>query len=304
MLPFADGVRPGPEDPDATDNFFGAMKRQRFDLALQLHGGGRYSNPFLRRFGARHTVGTRTPDAVPLERTLPYAYYQHEPLRALEVAGLAGAAPVGLEAQLRPLASSVPAPRRCWGTARYRGTGPGRPDPLAPRPASWWSIRGQRIRAGAGRPPVSPRWQRRARQMAARCSWWATPASATLQRTWSGPRARKTSGPSPAKPTSAPWPRCWRGVTSWWPTTAVRGTWLRPWERPQWGFTGQGTPSTPVPWAAACTACTSPGSRTARSAERTSPRWAGPPRDAAMTARWCPGSARRLFTRTFGRSGP
>jgi ADP-heptose:LPS heptosyltransferase len=103
VLPFAEGVRPGPEDRGATDNFFAAMKREKFDLALQLHGGGRYSNPFLLRLGARHTVGTRTPDAAPLERTLPYAYYQHEPLRALEVAGLAGAPPVGLEAQLRPL---------------------------------------------------------------------------------------------------------------------------------------------------------------------------------------------------------
>ena len=103
VLPYAEGVRPGPEDRVATDNYFAAMKRERFDLALQLHGGGRYSNPFLLRLGARHTVGTRTPDAAPLERTLPYAYYQHEPLRALEVAGLAGAPPVGLEAQLRPL---------------------------------------------------------------------------------------------------------------------------------------------------------------------------------------------------------
>ncbi|WP_311380583.1 glycosyltransferase family 9 protein [Arthrobacter sp. ISL-69] len=103
MLPYAEGVRPGPHDPARTDKFFAEMRRESFDLALQLHGGGRYSNPFLLQLGARHTVGTRTPDSVPLERTLPYAYYQHEPLRALEVAGLAGAPPVGLEAQLRPL---------------------------------------------------------------------------------------------------------------------------------------------------------------------------------------------------------
>ena len=103
ILPYAEGVRPGPEDPAALEAFFAEMQRERFDLAVQLHGGGRFSNPFLLRLGARHTVGTRTPDAARLERNLPYAYYQHEPLRALEVAGLAGAPPAGLEARLRPL---------------------------------------------------------------------------------------------------------------------------------------------------------------------------------------------------------
>jgi ADP-heptose:LPS heptosyltransferase len=103
VLPFAEGIRPGPEDPAALEAFFAQMKREGLDLAVQLHGGGRFSNPFLLRLGARHSVGARTPDAARLERNLPYAYYQHEPLRALEVAGLAGAPPAGLEARLRPL---------------------------------------------------------------------------------------------------------------------------------------------------------------------------------------------------------
>jgi ADP-heptose:LPS heptosyltransferase len=103
ILPFAEGVRPGPEDDDETERFFAAMRARNFDLAVQLHGGGRYSNPFLLRLGARHTVGTRTPDAAPLERTVPYVYYQHEPLRALEVAGFAGAPPRELEARLEAL---------------------------------------------------------------------------------------------------------------------------------------------------------------------------------------------------------
>ncbi|MFP3461802.1 glycosyltransferase family 9 protein [Arthrobacter globiformis] len=103
ILPFAEGVRPGPEDHHELERFFAAMRARNFDLAVQLHGGGRYSNPFLLRLGARHTVGTRTPDAAPLERTVPYVYYQHEPLRALEVAGFAGAPPRELEARLRAL---------------------------------------------------------------------------------------------------------------------------------------------------------------------------------------------------------
>ena len=102
VLPVTEGIRPGAEDVAAVEAFFTAMKREEFDLAVQLHGGGRFSNPFLLRLGARHTVGSRTADAAPLERNLPYTYYQHEPLRGLEVAGLAGATPVGLEARIRP----------------------------------------------------------------------------------------------------------------------------------------------------------------------------------------------------------
>lgn len=105
ILPYSEGVRPGDEDPAGLERFFAEIRAERFDLAVQLHGGGRYSNPFLLRLGARHTVGTRTVDAASLERTVPYLYYQHEPLRALEVAGFAGAPPVDLEARLAPSAS-------------------------------------------------------------------------------------------------------------------------------------------------------------------------------------------------------
>lgn len=108
VLPFAEGVRPGEEDEAGLDVFFTDMRARNFDLAVQLHGGGRYSNPFLLRLGARHTVGTRTADAASLERTMPYLYYQHEPLRALEVAGFAGAFPVDLEARLAPAPSAAP----------------------------------------------------------------------------------------------------------------------------------------------------------------------------------------------------
>lgn len=100
VLPYAPGVRPGPANSEATADFFTAMRSREFDLAVQIHGGGRNSNPFLLELGARHTIGTRTPDAAELERTLPYFYYQNEFLRALEVVGLAGATPVSLEPHL------------------------------------------------------------------------------------------------------------------------------------------------------------------------------------------------------------
>ncbi|MEQ4564895.1 glycosyltransferase family 9 protein [Paenarthrobacter sp. CAP02] len=101
MLPVARGVHDGPrngerfdddaEDVAAQEQLFEAMRAEAFDLAVQMHGGGRFSNPFLLKLGARHTVGTRTKDAQPLERNLDYVYYQNEPDRWLEVAGLAGA---------------------------------------------------------------------------------------------------------------------------------------------------------------------------------------------------------------------
>lgn len=88
-LPTARGVHEGP-GPDA-EEFFRWARAEHFDLAVQAHGGGRWSNPFLLHLGARHTIGTRTPDAVAPERWLPYRYHQHETVRWLELVGLAGA---------------------------------------------------------------------------------------------------------------------------------------------------------------------------------------------------------------------
>lgn len=84
-----------PFDEAEQQAWFDALKP--VDLAVQLHGGGRNSNPFLRRLEPRYLVGARTPDAAEADRWLPFRYYQHEVLRALEVVGLAGARPVELE---------------------------------------------------------------------------------------------------------------------------------------------------------------------------------------------------------------
>jgi ADP-heptose:LPS heptosyltransferase len=85
-----------PTDPPA--DFIAALRAERFDVALQLHGGGRFSNPFVRRLGARVTAGPRARDAQALDRWFRYEYWQHEALRYLEVAALVGAAPVSLQA--------------------------------------------------------------------------------------------------------------------------------------------------------------------------------------------------------------
>ena len=95
------GVRgePGgpPDDPpEVVERFCAAMRERRFDLGVQLHGGGGNANPLLLRFGARVTAGSRAPGAAPLDRTVPWTDFQHDLLRWLEVVALVGAEPVAL----------------------------------------------------------------------------------------------------------------------------------------------------------------------------------------------------------------
>ena len=104
VLPVARGIREAPgrrPDVRAIAEFRARVRRGGpVDLGVQLHGGGRNSNPFLLALEPRHSVGAATEDAARLERSLRYVYYQHEVVRGLEVVGLAGAEPVSLEPQL------------------------------------------------------------------------------------------------------------------------------------------------------------------------------------------------------------
>lgn len=88
------GVPPGQDgrhDPRAVEACCTALRERHFDLAFQMHGGGRYSNPFVRQLGAPHEFGLHTPDAPPLQHSVPYLRLQNERLRLLEVVALAGA---------------------------------------------------------------------------------------------------------------------------------------------------------------------------------------------------------------------
>jgi ADP-heptose:LPS heptosyltransferase len=146
VVPPAPGIRDDrpPADPVVLDAFFARMRAERFDLAVQLHGGGANSNPFVRRLGARVTAGSRAPDAPALDRTVPYTPYQHEVHRFLEVVATVGAAPVTLEPRLavtaadraeaaaalpadeRPLVVLHPGandPRRRWPVERLAAVG-------------------------------------------------------------------------------------------------------------------------------------------------------------------------------------
>jgi ADP-heptose:LPS heptosyltransferase len=78
-------------NPELLKMFFSQMQQEQFAIAIQLHGGGRYSNPFVKHLGAKHTIGMKTNDAESLDQTIPYVYYQNEIFRYLEVVNLIGA---------------------------------------------------------------------------------------------------------------------------------------------------------------------------------------------------------------------
>ncbi len=121
--------------------FLDAMREEKFDLALQMFGGGRHANPVVSQFEARLSVGMRSGDAAPLDRCIAYAGLVNRRLQLLEVAALAGAkawpmkrqlqatgADRQLAAQLVPVAPGrrlvVVQPgasdvRRCWPVARF-----------------------------------------------------------------------------------------------------------------------------------------------------------------------------------------
>jgi ADP-heptose:LPS heptosyltransferase len=103
VIPISHGVRVEPDHPDLPEDkaelerFFTQMQGEKFDLAIQMHGGGRNSNPFVKRLGARYTVGLKTPDAPELDRWMPYQFYHSEIMRLLELVKLAGAKPRSYE---------------------------------------------------------------------------------------------------------------------------------------------------------------------------------------------------------------
>ncbi len=142
VLPVHPGVREGEgSDPVATEAFCARAREQRYDLAVQAHGGGGNSNPFLLRLGARHTIGTAAPGAPLLDRVVPYRYHQHETQRWLEVAALAGAPAVQVEARLRGRANRRPRP----GARPRLVVHPGATDPRRRWPASRFAAVAQAV---------------------------------------------------------------------------------------------------------------------------------------------------------------
>lgn len=96
VMPPTPGVGAPPEarfDPEPSRKFVERMWREAFDLAIQMYGGGRYSNPYVNRLRAGLTIGLKTPEAEPLDRWLPYGDFVNRRLELLQVAALVGAVP-------------------------------------------------------------------------------------------------------------------------------------------------------------------------------------------------------------------
>jgi ADP-heptose:LPS heptosyltransferase len=102
-VPAASALRGGQEGDESFESmelFLATMRARRFDLALQMHGGGLHSNPFTSNMRARVSAGLRAPGSPPLDLELPYVYYQSEVARLLEVVGLVGAVPLDFDPRL------------------------------------------------------------------------------------------------------------------------------------------------------------------------------------------------------------
>lgn len=99
--PVAIGAGQQPEaGGEPLERFLARMRDERVDIALQMFGGGRFSNPFVAQFGARLTVGARAADAPPLDRWIAYVEPGNRRLALLEIAALAGATALPLQQEL------------------------------------------------------------------------------------------------------------------------------------------------------------------------------------------------------------
>jgi ADP-heptose:LPS heptosyltransferase len=77
--------------------FFQQMQAEQFDLAIQMHGSGVYSNPFTLMLGTERTVGfVRNGDpGGRLDTAIPFPETEHEIRRVLTLTTFLGAAPQG-----------------------------------------------------------------------------------------------------------------------------------------------------------------------------------------------------------------
>ena len=94
VVPVMNGIRNEineNENPEQQERFFEEMQNENFDIAIHFQGNGISANPFINRLNAGLTVGFTTENAQPVDRSIPFYYYQSEVLRYLEVASLIGA---------------------------------------------------------------------------------------------------------------------------------------------------------------------------------------------------------------------
>jgi len=102
-----------PDDP--------ALRDRHFDLAIQMHGGGRNSNLVVSALGAGFTAGFQAADAPPLDLTIAYQYWQHEVFRYLELAAALGAPAVRVQPHFFVVEAELAAADRVLGAAGVTG---------------------------------------------------------------------------------------------------------------------------------------------------------------------------------------
>ena len=86
-FPGCPGIAERDCNPNALPPFFDVMKRRRFELALQMHGSGDYTNPLIQMMGARVTAGFHPPGRPPSDsqRFIEWHDGEHEVLRWLRL---------------------------------------------------------------------------------------------------------------------------------------------------------------------------------------------------------------------------
>ncbi len=120
LVPPYPGIRAIPADGNwkrSAAAFFRRMRAEKFDLAIQLHGGGGQSNPFIRQLGARRTIGLAARDAPDLDLSLRYIFYQPEVARYVEVVALLGLPGDGYTMDAPEVAADVTGLRAGWPDA-------------------------------------------------------------------------------------------------------------------------------------------------------------------------------------------
>ena len=196
-VPGLAGQPAGAPPEEALSRFLADARPYRYDLAVQLHGGGAVSNPLTRALGARWSIGLRAEGTTPLDATVPYRYYQSEVFRLLEVVGLVGAEgrPEYPEPAVFPheRAAAVDLlPDDGPWAALHAGAG----DPRRRWPAERFATVADGLAAAGIRPVLVG-------------SVADEPASAAVRAA-----AHPTSGTSPGAPTSAPSLRCCGAASS------------------------------------------------------------------------------------------
>lgn len=110
VVPDYPGVRESSDsyfNKQAIDDFFSYIQKESFDIAIQMHGGGKNSNPFILRLNHKLSVGSCTSDAQKLDRWIPYSVYHNEYARYMEIVSLVGAKPIMLDPSINVISEDI-----------------------------------------------------------------------------------------------------------------------------------------------------------------------------------------------------